>query len=449
MTAPRVIDAASVLNTVCHVVSKQSIRQQVLPETRFVEDLHFDSLELVEVFMAVEDEFGIKLPDVPTDPVYKAIFTRQPFRIADLAEIVMLQLQSGSRTQPIEWLPTLAPASPTLVPFLQGAALRELAPGEPLLEPMESIGGLHMFRRRTDGMRCIVIPEARCDIGSGSGQTDERPAHTVRLSSFIIDCEPVSVLAYCQFLNRAAVSDPVVLSDWFVPAQGDRRAEHLPVVHRDGRWQPRTPAAGHWPMIMVSWYGANAYSRWANRLDWRQYKQLHMFAPGRTTLPSEAQWEYAARGARYREFPWGSQPPLPAIAQFGLHRRQRSYTFDEIPLAPVNASLGVSPFGLLHMAGNIWQWCADSYAPDFYTTPQAQTDDPLNTADTGTRSERGGSWIGSAALLRSSYRRARDPLYRGRCLGFRCTSAVPSCLSSPAIPPCFRAIRARAEAKGP
>lgn len=432
MTAPRLIDSQSVLSTLCRIVCKHFKLQQVLPQTRFLEDLNADSLDLVELFMEVEDEFGIKLPDVPTDPVYKAIFTRRPFRIADFAEIIILQLESGSRSQPIAWLPALAPSSPASVPFLQGAALADFAPGEPLLEPMDSLGGLEMFRRRTDGMRCVAIPEARCDIGSDSGQTDERPAHTVRLSSFVIDCEPVSVLAYCQFLNRAAVNDPAalrdpaVLGDWFVPSQGDRRAEHLPVVHLDGRWQPRTPAAGQWPMIMVSWYGANAYSRWANRLDWRQYKQLHLFAPGRSTLPSEAQWEYAARGARYREFPWGSQPPLPAIAQFGLHRRRRSYAFDEIPLAPVNAALGVSPFGVLHMAGNIWQWCADSYAPDFYTTPQAQTDDPLNTADTGNRSERGGSWIGSAALLRSSYRRARDPHARGRCLGFRCTSALPS-----------------------
>lgn len=409
------------------VSDKLALRlDNVRPESRLIEDLNCDSLELVELFMEIEEMFCISLPDSSDDPIYKAVFTRQPFRIADLAELVVHQLRVGTITNPIEWLAAQSPASVRHVPFTQGCVFHEPSVDVPLFE---SIGvaenGSAAFRRRTDGMRCVTIPGTRCEIGHNGGLKDEQPSHSVWISSFVIDCEPVSVLAYCRFLNSVGVSDREVLRDWFVTADDDHRRQHVPVVAIDGLWQPRTPEAAAWPMVMVSWFGANAYSRWANRVDWRNYKRVFQFTPGRSTLPSEAQWEYAARGAQYRDYPWGFASPTAALAHFGLHHRHRSYAFEELPLAPVNAALGVSPFGPLHMAGNIWHWCADAYSADFYNDARARADDPLNDSETGSRSERGGSWIGSGALLRSSYRRGREPRARGRCLGFRCTSAVP------------------------
>lgn len=428
MTDANIADVDSVLHTVRVIVSNLlGLRlDQVRPESRLIEDLNCDSLDLVELFMEIEEKFGISMPNTSDDPIYKAVFARRPFRIADFGELVVHQLRARTRTEPIEWLTAQSPASPRCVPFTQGGALYEPGDDVPLLETIGfDEGGCAAFRRRTDGMRCILVPGALCEIGHNAGQNDERPQHSVRLSQFVIDSEPVSVIAYCRFLNSVRVSDTSVLQEWFVTSDDDHRKEHLPVVTIDGRWQPRTPKAAAWPMIMVSWYGANAYSRWANRVDWRDYRRVFLFAPGRSTLPSEAQWEYAARGAQYREYPWGSGSPTPTLAQFGLHRRHRSYPLNDLPLSPVNAALGVSPFGPFHMAGNIWQWCADSYSPDFYYEPEAQIDDPLNDSETGNRSERGGSWIGGGVLLRSSYRRGRAPHARGRCLGFRCTSAVP------------------------
>jgi formylglycine-generating enzyme required for sulfatase activity len=255
------------------------------------------------------------------------------------------------------------------------------------------------------------------DSGEGA-QADEQPVHEARLDAFLIDVEPVSTTAYCRFLSSIGEVGEETLHRWFILAAGDRRSEHLPIAKRGGRWEP-VPGAERWPMVLVSWHGASAYSRWANGMDWEEgFLDVNY-------LPSEAQWEYAARGPARRRFPWGNEPAASDRARVACHRRRRSYALADLPLADVNEELGLSPFGLRHMAGNVWQWCRDDYDPGFYSTAAASRPNPVCRSGTLIKSERGGSWIGPADLARSSYRRGRPPLARGRCLGFRCVGEAP------------------------
>lgn len=416
-------------------------------EARLIEDLHIDSLDAVEIFLELESEFEISLDPDPVDPLYRTIFTRPQRTIGDIAELVFVCLQIEGRDP---WAlteaqrrifgerphaPAMSPPQSVAITFdpstQLGGRLNEPAPS-PLFEPLgvDKSTGLPRFLRRTDGMRCVALPGGVAWVGGDAGMVDERPAHEVELSPFVIDLEPVSVTAYARFLNSIDPSSDVlseeVLRDWFTLAPDDRRKVHLPLERKDEEgWQPRPPAA-HWPMILVSWYGANAYSLWANGLDWTKYHDTHLLRPGLSTLPSEAQWEYAARGPGATIFPWGNEAPAPGLARFGCHQPGDWPAFNEMPLAAVHARMGVSSFGLLHMAGNVWQWCADWYSPDFYQSALSRSLDPVNAEPTGVRSERGGSWVGGAMLLRSSYRRARAPHARGRCLGFRCVSALSS-----------------------
>jgi formylglycine-generating enzyme required for sulfatase activity len=242
------------------------------------------------------------------------------------------------------------------------------------------------------------------------------------LDSFLIDAEPVSATAYCRFLNSIGEIGPETLADWFVLDPQDDRNKHMLVQHGESGWRP-VPGAERWPMILVSWHGANAYSLWANGRNWQGY----LGGPcGETDsfLPSEAQREYAARGAGYQPFPWGDAPPSLGSMRYAQHRRSATYRADTLPMADVNEPLGMSPFGLHHMAGNVWQWCRDWYDEAFYARPEANRANPVNRSPTRVRSERGGSWVGPAELCRSSYRRGRPPSARGRCLGFRCVSSA-------------------------
>ncbi|MEX1027020.1 MAG: phosphopantetheine-binding protein [Candidatus Paceibacterota bacterium] len=214
---------------VCDVASEQLgiPRKKISPQDRLLEDLHCDSLDLVELFMEAEDAFDVTLPNDNENPTFKAVFTRQPFRLSDLAELVYLQQGTGKPDRRRWRKPPAETSRASMQPFTQldGRWDGKLTADRPLFEPLASHQKVAEYRRRSDGMRCFLIPSAEVELGSDlpDAQPDETPKHVVQLDSFLIDAEPVSTTAYCRFLNSIGDVDAETLTDWLVLDAADDR----------------------------------------------------------------------------------------------------------------------------------------------------------------------------------------------------------------------------------
>ncbi|KAJ3053542.1 hypothetical protein HK102_011687, partial [Quaeritorhiza haematococci] len=162
---------------VCDVATVQLgvPRAKLAPGLRIVQDLHVDSLDLVELFMEVEEEFDVTLPDRSPDPVFKAVFTRPDFRLADLAELVYLAQGTGESRRD-QGRAGEGDANPTAASFTQRGGRWDGR--SPVWEKPLSDGGVTAYRRRSDGMRCLPIPSAVVELGDDSPDAprDERPA---------------------------------------------------------------------------------------------------------------------------------------------------------------------------------------------------------------------------------------------------------------------------------
>lgn len=408
-------------------------REAVTAEARLMQDLTFDSLDAVEFVMELEEQFCITLEE----DVTQEFFTRNPTTLHTVAKLVLERWGTGTTDRSHWYGKRGAQDALDSVPATQlgGRCHRsEWLSGQLYDFIGETAEGTKQFRRQTDGMRCLLLPGDEVMIGSSKPEApaDQRPAHPVTLSDFLIDAEPVSNQAFCRFLNSAKPTNETLL-DWCSVEERDSRIKHFQLNQSRiwGTWSPAPGTENH-PMMLVSWFGANAYSLWANRQDWRRYRGDDSIptalADGPFTvaaeqtrqelldqaLPSESQWEYAAMEADASAL----------SVRSGQHYIGREYTPQSIPSADVSSRLGVSKFGLHHMAGNVWQWCSDWYSPDFYSTDAARKPNPINKSGGAVRSERGGSWVGPVELTSRHYRRGRVPMARGRCLGFRCIGSV-------------------------
>jgi iron(II)-dependent oxidoreductase len=233
----------------------------------------------------------------------------------------------------------------------------------------------------------VEIPAGQLMMGSDDGPEDERPAHIQHVRAFAIDRYPVSNAAFAEFLNaigpRAANGQRLYDED-----DGDARI-HL----RGGVWTADAGFENH-PSVEPSWFGARDYCAWVG---------------GR--LPTEPEWERAARGDDGRIYPWGNDPPDPTMARFG--GSMNSY------VAIGNYPRNVSPFGAVDMAGNVWNWVSSLYRPYPYA-PDDGREDPDSTAE---RVTRGGGHSTSMATLRSAHRGkglSRSPTAGHHNIGFRC-----------------------------
>ncbi|CAJ1366765.1 unnamed protein product [Effrenium voratum] len=363
---------------------------------------------------------GRQFPEVDIDP--RLVFDNPT--IEQLSQAI-LEAPKAQRTRSVESASTKEPGAANSAPFTQ---LTDVAGAEARCE-YHAQEAADLFRRSTDGVQSRLLPACRAQIGDdtfASSRENEGPSHYVELSSFLMDVEPVSIAAYARFLNLTTPTQEE-LFDWCLLPVDDPRCCHVPLIEGPEGWQVKPGVPPNWPMILVSWWGANAYSLWAHGEDCHSYKST-----AKSFLPTEAQWEYAARGPETKQFPWGDEEATPELLNVnwdataydskGNVAAHVAAPLEELPLCGVNTLLGMSPFGLRGMAGNVWQWCRDTYHTNFYMSSEATQPDAWNCEEEeGTlKSERGGSWVGPASLARSSYRRGRHPGAKGRCLGFRC-----------------------------
>ena len=270
-------------------------------------------------------------------------------------------------------------AIPTSIPSPTPTAAALAAPSLPTVTSTAS-----QVTSAKDGMTLIAIPAGDFLMGSdsadASASNDSKPVHTVTLDAYWIDQSEVTNAMYIDCVAAGACPEPM----W---TRSDSRVNYL-----------GNPAFSNYPVVGVSWGEASSYCAWVG---------------GR--LPTEAEWEKAARGENGWLFPWGNDPPTAERANYD------SLNLDTAAVG--SYPLGTSPYGLFDMAGNAWEWVADWYSTNYYETSLAES--PLGP-ETGTeRVVRGGDWQSIEVFLRTTN---RDPLLPGRHsihIGFRCVRPGP------------------------
>jgi iron(II)-dependent oxidoreductase len=242
----------------------------------------------------------------------------------------------------------------------------------------------------------ILIPAGWFMMGSDkkvdrNAYQAESPQRKVYLDAYEIDKFEVTTV---QFLKFVLAKDLPPLIDW---------------QYDGGNFQETM--ASH-PVMHVSWAEANAYCKWAGK-----------------RLPTEAEWEKAARGEDGRIFPWGNQPAGPSRSNFGRtglsgpvrDRPERLLLYPPI-ISVDKYDNSASPYGAFQMAGNVAEWVADWYDPKYYAT--APDRDPKGPEKGTQRGFRGGGWIDSTPSVRAAQRNGTDPHTKMNWIGFRCARDV-------------------------
>jgi formylglycine-generating enzyme required for sulfatase activity len=257
----------------------------------------------------------------------------------------------------------------------------------------------------TEGRETVLIPAGEFQMGcddSNSNEScysDEQPLHTVYLGAYTIDKYEVTNAQYAEFLNAMGNLEEGGKT-WL-----DTDAPNVHIHEGGGVWQTDAGYEDH-PVIEVTWYGAAAYCEWIG---------------GR--LPTEAEWEYAARGSSdTRMYPWGNEEP--DCSRLNYRDDTARCVGDTTPVGSYPS--GASPYGALDMAGNVWEWVNDWYQSDYYdVSPYSNPSGPNSGAS---KVFRGGGWLYDWSLVRVAYRSCPSPGYpyfSNLYLGFRCAGVAP------------------------
>ncbi|MBA3871026.1 MAG: formylglycine-generating enzyme family protein [Anaerolineae bacterium] len=321
-------------------------------------------------------------------------------------------------TAAVQLAPTI-PLTPTpLSPDATGSIPTE-TPIPPTSEPLASVSSEFVFIPAVDNFQmgttlnevaqavnqCTIEEQGNCTVDMAQ---DSLPVHTVKLTAFQMQRNEVTVGEYLNFLNSRGPGSHLNGCDGQACALTQDQDKSSPIAY-DGKVYS---AANNVPMYKVTWYGAKAFCEAAG---------------GR--LPSEAEWEYAARGTDGRIYPWGNTwDPLSA-------RTSIPVTTNVGPVAINSYPSGLSPFGLFDMAGNVAEWVNDWYDPAYYSNPEATGTDPAGPAAGSQKVVRGGSWDSKPFFARSVHRQSLDPTAATNGTGFRCAAKATDII--PTLTPAF------------
>lgn len=262
------------------------------------------------------------------------------------------------------------------------------------------------FVRLIDEMVMVAIPGGEFALGAAEGLPDA-PQRPTRLTPYLIGKYEVTVEQYARFLQAEGLKpEELAARQWLMP--------NPPHLEYAGAWTA-TAGSERLPVVGVTWAGARAYAKWAD--------------PESGGLPSEAQWEYAARGGEGRTYPWGNDPPNSNRCNFD------GAGFDEAQGVD-SCAAGVSPFGVMNLAGNVEEWCLDWYDVSGYTRLAAENPaTEAKPAGADRRVVRGGSYltryqrrpeVGKADApcdLSAAFRGHRLPATGAIDRGFRCAGS--------------------------
>lgn len=293
-----------------------------------------------------------------------------------------------------------------------GAALFALAPAARALDTQDIViewteEGKKIAQERVAKWKTkeemVLIPAGEFLMGSDK-KTDrlayrsEIPQRSVYLDAFMIGKYEVTALEYLKFV---LATDRLPQLDW---------------RYDGGNFQD---TMAHHPIMHVNWYDADAYCKWAGK-----------------RLPTEAEWEKAARGVDGRLFPWGSEYAGPTRANFGRtglsgpvrDRPERLLLYPPI-ISVDKYENALSPYGLYQTIGNVAEWVSDWYDQDYYKTAPGRN--PKGPETGSQKAFRGGGWMDSTTTMRAAMRNGTDPKTKTNWMGFRCAQDVKEGTASP------------------
>lgn len=243
----------------------------------------------------------------------------------------------------------------------------------------------------------LLVPAGNFKMGDnfGDGESRERPVHQVYLDAFYIAKFEVTNGDWKKFQNDPAYDDKSLWPNGRVVPKDQSPYWNMANNHGGG-----TPDSDDYPVLGVNWDAATAYCNWLSRKTGKKYR-----------LPTEAEWEKAARGTDQRRFPWGNDIDYDHANYAGKQKFDTGMKVGSFPK-------GVSPYGAMDMAGNVAEWCQDWYSRNYYeVSPKKNPQGPEKGAY---RVVRGGSFFFEGIDQRSYARSGAWPSYQAfRMVGFR------------------------------